>query len=106
MGMERWMLARRIGRRYDGVPRGPVVRRGLESTGHAGIPPCASGSLWMGLGLRITGLRLPQAAFRDLVPGRRVHRFNGSCQWDDGGLRQSHVNGHFYFYLLFSVFEI
>jgi hypothetical protein len=34
-----------------------------------------------------TGLRLPQAAFRGLVPGRSVHRLNGSCQWDEGGLR-------------------
>jgi len=34
-----------------------------------------------------TGLRLLQAAFRDLVPGRIVQPFNGSWQRDEGGLR-------------------
>ena len=40
----------------------------------------------------LTGLRLPQAAFRDLVPGRSVQAFNGSWQRDEGGLRQEHVS--------------
>src|SRR5690606_27104585 len=39
----------------------------------------------------ITCLRLPQAAFRDLVPGRNVQPFKGSWHWDEGGLRQEHV---------------
>lgn len=43
------------------------------------------------LALPTTGLRLPQAAFRGLVPGRSVHRFNGSWHRDEGGLRQEHV---------------
>ncbi len=44
------------------------------------------------INLRLAGLRLSQAAFRDLVPGRSVHGFNGSCHRDEGGLRQAHVS--------------
>lgn len=39
----------------------------------------------------LTGLRLPQAAFRDLVPGRSAYPLNGRYHRDEGGLRQEHV---------------
>jgi len=34
---------------------------------------------------------LPQAAFRDLVPGQSVQPLNRSWQRGEGGLRQEHV---------------
>ena len=41
----------------------------------------------------LTGLRLPQAAFRDLVPERSQHASTGVVNETWGGLRQAHVVG-------------